>query len=86
MLVDHVPPPVVLPGEGAAALSRPRAFGNSAVELASLLMLVVDVAVQMCLGAEPHAAVGVGALVWPLMVPLVVAMMEVSEKCMYDVG
>lgn len=36
-------------------------------------MLVVDVAVQMGLGAEPHGAVGVGALVWSLMVAFVVA-------------
>lgn len=43
------------------------------MELASLLVLVIDVTVQVGLGAEPHGAVGVGALVWSLVVTLVVA-------------
>ena len=84
VLVDHVPPPVVFPGERAAALSRPRALGHRAVELASLLMLVVDVTVQMGLGAEPHGAARVGALVWSFVVAFVMAIVSVSDLCMYE--
>lgn len=43
------------------------------MELASLFVLVVDVAVQMGLGAEPHGAARVGTLVWAFVVAFVMA-------------
>lgn len=74
MLILHVPPPVVLSRERfTAALFRVRAASNCAMVLARLVVFVVDVAVQMRLGAE--ALVASRALVWPLVVALVVAVM-----------
>lgn len=45
MLVHHVPSPVVFPGERLAALSRIGASVFGAVELAGLLVLIVDMAI-----------------------------------------
>jgi hypothetical protein len=44
---------------------------HRAVKLARLEVLVVDVSVQMGLGAEPHRAACMRALVWPVVVALV---------------
>ena len=73
VLVLHVSAPVVLAGERLAALARPGTPGLGTVVLARLVVLVVDVPVQMGFGAEAPVTVGVGALVWSLMVPLVMA-------------
>jgi hypothetical protein len=73
MLVDHMPPPVVLPGKRLAALSGKGALWLGAVVLARLEVLVVDVTVQVRLCAESHDTAGVRALVGPVMVTLVVA-------------
>lgn len=69
MLVDHVPPPVVLPGETLAAGSGIGAPWLEAVELAGLLMFVVDVTVEVRLGTESLVAVTMGALMRPIMIP-----------------
>lgn len=69
MLVDHVPPPVVLPGETLSAGSGIGALWLEAVELAGLLMFVVDVTVKVRLGTESLVAVTMGALMRPVMVP-----------------
>ena len=84
MLVHHVPPPVILPRERLATLSGPRAIRLSTVVLARLVVLVVDVAIQMGLGAKPHGAAGVDALVWPIMVPLVMTGKHVSTNASSD--
>jgi len=72
MLVHHVPPPVVFPGKRLAALSGIGASVLGTVELAGLLVLVVDVAIQMRLGAKPHGATRMRALVRAVMVAFVV--------------
>lgn len=57
VLILHVPPPVVLPRERfAAALLRVGAPGHCAVVLARFVVLVVDVPVQVRLGAESFVA------------------------------
>lgn len=72
MLVLHVPPPVVLARERlTAALLRVRAARHRAVVLARLVVLVVDVPVQVRLGAE--ALFALRAFVRPLVVAFVVA-------------
>ena len=73
VLVLHVAAPVVLAGKRLAALTRPGAASFGAVILARLVVLVVDVAVQMRLGAEAPVAVGMRALMRPFVVALVVA-------------
>lgn len=72
MLVHHVPSPVIFPGERLAALPRIGALMLCAVKLPSLLVLVVDVAIQMRLGAKLHSATRVYALMWSVMVAFVV--------------
>jgi len=72
MLVHHVPSPVIFPGKRLAALPRIGALMFCAVELPSLLVLVVDVAIQMRLGAKPHGATRVYTLMWSVMVAFVV--------------
>lgn len=72
MLVHHVPPPIVLSGEGLAALSGIGASVLSAVEPAGLLVLVVDVTIQKCLGVKPHGAARMCALMRAVMVTFVV--------------
>lgn len=72
MLVDHVPPPVVLSRERLAALLGVGALVLRAVKLARLVVLVVDVTVQMRLGAKPHGAAWVDTLMWAVVVALVV--------------
>jgi hypothetical protein len=73
VLVDHVPAPVVLARERLATQHGIRAALFCAVVLAAFAVLVVDVTVEMCSGAEAFAAAGDCALVWPLMVAFVVA-------------
>jgi len=71
VLVHHVSPPIILPGERLATLPGIRATVLGAVELAGLFVLVVDMAVQMGLRAKLHSASRMGALVRPVMVALV---------------
>lgn len=73
MLVDHVSPPVVFPGETLASHFGVQASRVKAVELVQFGMLVVDMTIQVCLGSELLVASLVLALVRPVMVPLVVA-------------
>lgn len=73
MLVLHMPPPVILPRERLAALPGVRAVLLRAVVLPRLVVLVIDVAIQVGLGAEPHVAAWMEALMRSLMVPFVVA-------------
>lgn len=80
MLVDHVASPVVFPGEALAPDPGIRARLLEAVELARLLVLVVDVPVEMSLGAEALVAVGVGTLVGTLVVSSMVAGPKVSGR------
>lgn len=70
--LGHVALPVVLPREGFAARSRIVATLDRAMELALLLVPVVDVAHQMRLCAEALAAGWVRALMVFAMVSLVV--------------
>lgn len=72
MLVHHVSSPVIFPGERLAALSRIGALMLCAMKLSSLLVLVVYVTIQMRLGAKPHGATRVYALMWSVMVAFVV--------------
>ena len=80
MLVDHVPPPVVLPGETLAAGSGIGAPWLEAVELAGLLMFVVDVTVEVRLGTESLVAVTMGALMRPIMIPPVMTVAKISKR------
>ena len=78
MFVDHVPPPIVLSGKALAPCPRVRARLFEAVELARLLMFVVDVAVEMCLGPEALVAVRMWTLVRTFVVSSVMAIDSVS--------
>lgn len=80
MLVDHMASPVVFPGEALAPSPRIRARLLEAVELARLLVLVVDVPVEMGLRAEALVAVGVGTLVGTLVVSSMMAGPGVSGR------
>jgi len=73
VLVDHMPPPVVLAGKRLATLSGKGALRLRAVVLAGLEVLIVDMTVQVRLCAESHCAAGIRALMRPIMVTLVVA-------------
>lgn len=73
MLILDMPPPVILTREALSALLGIRAPILGAVVLARLHMLVVDVPVEMRLGAEALPAAVERALVRTLVVPLVVA-------------
>lgn len=58
VLILHVPPPIIFPGERLpTSLFRIRTSNDCAVVLPSLVVLVVDVAVKMCLRAEALFAV-----------------------------
>lgn len=72
MLVNHVSPPVILARKRLASHLGVRAAGLQTVELAQLVVLVVDVSLQVRLGAELLVAALVGTLVWPLVVASVV--------------
>ena len=76
MLVDHVSSPVVLSRERLAAVAGVGACRVYAVVLARLVVLVVDVPIKMRLRAESLITTWMAALVWPIVVPLVVAGME----------
>ena len=84
MLVEHVPPPVILAREALTAAPRVGASRLQAVILASLLVLIVYVPVEVRLGAELLAAIVMGALVWAFMVALVMAVAKLA-KTMQDV-
>lgn len=71
VLLEHVPLPVILSWEALCTQARVLAAGLSAVELARLFVLVVDVPLQMRNGAE--APIALLALPRPFVVPLVVA-------------
>ena len=73
MLILDMPPPVILAWKALAALLRVRAPILGAVVLARLHVLVVDVPVQMRLGAEALPAPVERALVRTLVVAFVVA-------------
>lgn len=79
MLVEHVPPPVILAREALAAAPRVGASWLQAVILASLLVLIVDVPVEVRLGAELFAAVSMGALVRAFMVALVMTVVKLAN-------
>lgn len=72
VLVQHVPPQVVLAREGLAPLSRVRARLLGAVVPPRLLVLVVDVAVEMGLGTESLPTPRPFTDVRPVMVSLMV--------------
>lgn len=72
MLVHDVSSPVILSREGFTALSRVRAIGLRAVKLPCLVVLVINVAIKMSLGAKSHGAPRMSALMWPVMIALMV--------------
>ena len=71
--VHHMSSPVVFPWEGLSALPRIWAARLGTVVLSRLVVLVVDVAVQVCFGAESLATSRSFALMWPFVIPLMVA-------------
>lgn len=73
MYLDHVSLPVVFSGECFAACSGIVTARNGAVELLLLLVPVIDMSLQMSLGAEALATAWVMALVVLAMVSLVVS-------------
>ena len=76
--VDHVSPPVVLPRERLPSKLGVCACRLGAVEGLGLLVLVVNVAFQMCLGTKPLAAARMCAFVWPFVVASMVTVSWVS--------
>lgn len=78
MLLQHVPLPVVLPGEGFGALPRVVAPGLGAVELAGLEVLVVDMTLQVRDGAETPLAPRLLAGPRPVVIPSVMAAMALA--------
>ena len=85
MLLQHVPLPVVLPGEGFGALPRVVAPGLGAVELARLEVLVIDVPLQVRDGAETPLAPRLLAGPRPVVIPPVMAAM-VLALCIQILG
>jgi hypothetical protein len=73
MFIHHVSFPVVLPRERFAALPGIRTLGDLAVVLLRSHVLVIDVTIEMRLGAKPHIAVVVWANMRSLMISFVVA-------------
>ena len=71
VLLNHMPAPVVLAGEGTAAL-KPGAGWVRAVISLGLEVLVVDVSVEVRLRAELLIAAVIRAVVLPVVVTLVV--------------
>ena len=71
MLVLHVPAPIVLARDRLTPNLGVGAGRLGAMILSGLHMLVVDVTVQMSLGAELATTAVVRTLVWSLVVPLV---------------
>lgn len=78
VLLQHVPLPVVLPGEGFCALPGIIASWLGAVEFAGFRVLVVDVAFQMRDRAKASPTPFMLACARPFMVASVVAAMVVS--------
>ena len=73
---------VVLAWKGPAALARVGAVGHGAVEFARLVVFVIDMPVQVRLGAEPERAAVVRALVWAFMVaPVVTGETGIGAGC-----
>ena len=78
MLLQHVPLPVVLPGERFGALPRVVAPGLGAVELAGLEVLVVDVPLQVRDRAKTPLAPRLLAGPRPVVIPSVMAVMVLA--------
>lgn len=70
VLLNHVPPPVILSGERLAPLEVGTARVCTVIRL-GLQVLVVDVTVEMCLGTELLVTTFVGAVVLAVMIALV---------------
>ena len=79
MLVHNVSPPVILSWERFASLPRIRAIGLRAIKLLGFVVLVIDVPVEMGLGAKSHDATCMWALVWSIMVAFMVTRSLVSN-------
>jgi hypothetical protein len=78
VLLQHMPLPVILPGEGLCALPRVIATGLGAVEFAGFGVLVVDVPFQMRYRAKASSAPFVLTGARPFVIALVVAATIVS--------
>jgi hypothetical protein len=78
VLLQHVPLPVILPGERLCALPRVIASGLGAVEFAGFRVFVVDVPFQMRYRAKASPAPFVLACARPFVIAFVVAAMVVS--------
>lgn len=78
--LNHVSLPVILSRESLAACSRVVASSNGTVELLLLLVPVIDVSLQMSLGAKPLAAAIIRALVVFAMVSLMMPMVKGDKK------
>jgi hypothetical protein len=68
VFVDHVSPPVVLSRERLPSLSGVRTVVLGAEVLLCFRMFVVDVPIQMCLGAKSLAAALVSAYMRPVVI------------------
>lgn len=79
MLVHDMSPPVILSWERLAPLSGVRAIRLRAVKFLGLVVLVVDVTIEMGLGAKSHDAARMWALVWSIMIALMVTTRLVSN-------
>lgn len=82
VLLQHVPLPVILPGEGFRALPRIVASGLGAVEFAGFRVLVIDVPFQMRDRAEASPAPFVLACARPFMIASVVV--ELMKRVLDD--
>jgi hypothetical protein len=88
VLLEHVPLPVVLPGEGFCALPRVVTPGLGAVKLARLVVLVVVVPLQMRDCAEASLAAWLLAgpravMVSTVMTAIMLALCLVARKTLY---
>jgi Na+/H+-translocating membrane pyrophosphatase len=79
MNIHHMPPPVVLSRERFAALLRISTCRLRAMILPCLVVLVIDMAIEMRLGAKSLATALMRTLMWSLVIPLVVASEVVSN-------
>lgn len=76
MNLDHVSLPIVFSGEGFASCSGIIAAGNRTMEFLLLLVPVIDMSLQMGLGAKALAAAWVRALVVFTVIALMVPRKE----------